>query len=276
MGSHKKPLILCAIVILASAFSAQAADYRTEPPVVELPPEKSFGGWYLRGDIGYSITELNSVSYFQGATQTGSFNIHEIDDTFMFGVGIGYQVNDWFRVDWTANYYGEADMTGSSALNVACSDGTVGAICSYRDNSSFQATTFLANAYVDIGNYSGFTPYVGFGVGGAYVNWGNINNQEYSVSGATPAVLASDLHAGANGWRFAYALHAGASYDINTNLKIDAGYSYVNIAEGGMFGFGVASGLVGTQGYHSDLDIHTFKLGLRYMIGETVETSARY
>ncbi len=214
------------------------------------------------------------MSYFQGASQTGSFDIHEVDDTFMFGVGIGYQVNDWFRVDWTANYYGLADITGSSAVNVACSAGTPGAICTYADNSSVQATTFLANAYVDLGNYHGFTPYLGFGIGGAYVNWGTINNQEYLSSGPRPPVLANGTHAGASGWRFAYGLHAGASYDINANFKIDAGYSYVNISEGEMFGFSAGSGLVGTQGYHSDLDIHTFRLGLRYMIGGSIETAS--
>ena len=266
MGSRNKLSVVSAIAILASVYTAQAADYAPEPPVVELPPTEKFGGWYLRGDIGYAISRVDEVTYFQGATQTGAFVIKEIDDSWMFGAGIGYQINDWFRVDWTANYYAEADFTGSSALGVACSDGTPGAICNYSDNSSFQATTLLANAYVDLGNYQGFTPYVGAGIGGAYVTWGTLANQETPASGAVPAVLASDTHSGRSGWRFAYGLHVGASYDISTKLKLDAGYSYINISEGEMFGFGATSGLVGTQGYHGNLNIQTFKLGLRYQI----------
>ncbi len=266
MGSQKSLSILGAFAILATAYSAQAAEIVREPPVVELPPVEKFGGWYLRGDIGYASVDAGSVLYFQGPTQTGVFQTREIDETWMFGVGVGYQINDWFRTDWTANYYAQSDFTGSSALNVPCSDGTPGAICSYSDNSTFQATTLMANAYVDLGNFKGFTPYLGAGIGGAYVTWGSLNNIESPASGAVPVVLANDVHPGRSGWRFAVGLHAGASYDISENLKIDAGYSYVNITGGEMFGFGAASGLVGTQGYNSDIEIHTFKVGLRYQI----------
>ncbi len=264
MDSHKKLSIVSALAIMASAYSVHAADYIPEPPVVELPPVEKFGGWYLRGDIGYAIATVDEVTYFQGPTQTGSFERHEIDDTWMLSAGIGYQVNDWFRVDWTASHYAETDFTGASAINVACSDGTAGAICSYSDNGSFRATTILANAYFDLGNWSGFTPYVGTGIGGAYVTWGNLNNQEYQTSGTAAAVFASDTHEGRSGWHFAYGLHAGASYDINQNMKLDAGYSYTGITGGEMVSFGQTSGLVGTQAYSGRFDIHTFRLGLRY------------
>lgn len=266
MDSRFNLSVVSAIAILASVYSVQAADIIPEPPIMELPPVETFGGWYLRGDIGYASIEVDSVTYFQGASQTGEFEVHEFEDTWMAGIGIGYQINDWFRVDWTASYYGETDFIGSSAQNVACSDGTPGAICTYSDNGSFSASVLLANAYVDLGNYNGFTPYLGLGIGGAYVEWGDLSNSEYWVSGAVPGALAIDTHAGVSGWRFAYGLHAGASYDISAKLKIDAGYSYTGITGGGMFGFGATSGLVGTQGYNDDIQIHAFKLGLRYQI----------
>lgn len=266
MKSQKNLLIASAIAIMASTYSAQAAEILPDPPVVELPPAEHFGGWYLRGDIGYAATSVDSITYFQGPTQTGSFVISEFSDTWMFGVGVGYQINDYFRVDWTANYYGESDFTGSSALNVACSDGTVGAVCSYSDNGTFQASVLLANAYVDLGSWSGFTPYVGAGIGGAYVSWGTLTNREYYVSGAVPGTTITDTHAGRSGWRFAYGLYLGASYELTESLKIDAGYSYTGISGGEMVGFGSTSGLVGTQAYTSDMSIHAFRLGLRYQI----------
>ncbi len=266
MKSFRFVSVASVVAIVASVLSVEAADMIPEPPIVELPPVEKFGGWYLRGDVGYAMMETSGISYFQGASMTGSFDTHEIDHSWTFGGGVGYQVNDWFRVDWTGTYYWEADFSGSSALGVACSDGTVGAVCDYHEAGSFSATTILANAYFDLGNYHGFTPYVGGGIGGAYVEWGSMSNDESHSSGATPAVLVSDTHAGASGWRFAYGLHAGASYDITSKMKVDAGYSYVNISEGAMFGFGATSGLVGDQGYHGDIDIHAFKLGLRYQI----------
>ena len=260
--------------ILASALvgttvvttSASAADL---PPIVNIPPEivpQSYGGWYLRGDVGYASTEVLGVSYFQGSSLTGEFEQHDIDSGWMFGGGIGYQINDWFRVDATANYYSEVDFIGSTAQDVACSDGTVGAICSYSDNGGVQITTLLANAYVDLGTWQGLTPYVGAGIGGAFLHWNDLNNIESNVSGTVPTTLANDVHAKLSGWRFAYGLHAGASYDISAKLKLDAGYSFTHITDGEMFGFGAKSGLVGTQGFHDDMKVHAFKVGLRYAL----------
>ncbi|MEZ5870982.1 MAG: outer membrane beta-barrel protein [Nitratireductor sp.] len=268
MGSFRK-ITLAVAVFAASAAGALAADI-IEPPVYEAPPEvtvSNSGGWYLRGDIGYSHVSVAGVSYYQGAVPNpilAGFEQHDVDATWMLSGGIGYQVNDYFRVDWTLDHYFASDFTGSSAQNVACSDGTVGAICSYSDNSSLGLTTLMANAYLDLGNYKGFTPYVGFGLGGAHTHWGDLTNQEYQVSGPAAAVFASDTHGAKNGWRFAYALHTGASYDLTSNLKLDAGYTFTHVSGGDMFGFGAASGDAGVQGYHDDIKIHTVKAGLRY------------
>ncbi len=46
------------------------------------------------------------------------------------------------------------------------------------------AYSLLANAYVDIGTYGIFTPYVGGGLGGTYVKWSNLKNT--SCSDADP------------------------------------------------------------------------------------------
>lgn len=265
MGNLKYLVISTSFAAL-TAGAAIAADL---PPIVDIPQEvvpTVVGGWYLRGDIGYAKTKVDGIRYMQGNQMSGEFDVYDIDNSWMIGGGIGYQVNDWFRVDWTANHFFEADMTGSSALNVACSDGTANAVCSYRDNNIVGYTTLLANAYIDMGTWQGLTPYVGAGIGGAYTHWSDFSNQEYYVSGATPTTTALDTHPARNGWRFAYALHAGASYDLTSKLKLDAGYTFTHIENGEMFGFGNNSGLVGTQGYHGDIKSHAFKVGLRYSL----------
>ena len=270
--SNLKKVSVSVAALVASTFVATtvaptiatAADL---PPIVEIPREvtpQPYGGWYLRGDIGYAKNKVESVGYFQGPTFTGSFEQHDLANSWMIGGGLGYQINDWFRVDATANYFTSSAFTGSSAQNVGCSDGTLTAICSYSDNSSAQITTLLANAYVDLGTWQGFTPYVGAGIGGAYIHWGSLRNVESHVSGAAPTILADDTHGAVAGWRFAYALHAGTSYDLSANLKLDAGYSYTHIEGGDMFGFGSGSGFVGVQGQHGDIKNHAFRVGLRY------------
>ncbi|MCF6321945.1 MAG: porin family protein [Rhizobiaceae bacterium] len=264
---------LLASTLVATTMATTVSSAADLPPVVQipqpLPPEiipQSYGGWYLRGDIGYAKTSVQGVGYFQGPSFTGEFEQYDIDQSWMVGAGIGYQINDWFRVDLTANLYSQADFTGASEFNTACSDGTVGAICSYSDTGNVRVSTYLANAYVDLGTWQGITPYVGAGIGGALVHWGDLQNTEYSVSGPVPGSFAIDTHGKRSGWRFAYGLNAGASYDISSNLKIDAGYSFTNIAGGEMFGFGSTSGLEGTQGYNEEMKIHAFKVGLRYSL----------
>jgi hypothetical protein len=44
MGSQRKLFIVSVVALMASVYSANAADYIPEPPVVESPPAQHFGG----------------------------------------------------------------------------------------------------------------------------------------------------------------------------------------------------------------------------------------
>jgi opacity protein-like surface antigen len=60
-------------------------------------------------------------------------------------------------------------------------------------------------------------------------------------------------------WNFAFALMAGISYDISTNLKLDLGYRYVNF---GSMSFKSLSGSLFDKGLTSQ----EVRLGLRYLV----------
>jgi opacity protein-like surface antigen len=252
--------------LLASTALVHAADL-VEPPVVELVPEVqtyAVGGWYLRGDIGYSHMAVESVDYYQGsATLTGEFEKHDLGQSWMLGGGIGYQITDYFRGDLTVNHHFAADFDGSSATGVT-NCGTATGVCSYKDTGDLAVTTLLANAYLDLGNYSGFTPYVGAGLGGAVVHWSDIENNEICVSGDCTGSAGDSTHDGNGEWRFAYALHTGVSYDISANLKLDAGYSFTHVEGGNMFSFESGNANNGYQGFDGDIKIHTVRAGLRW------------
>lgn len=93
------------------------------PPMVDAPPVEDFGGWYLRGDIGFSNQErrtgLRTPSYAVVVDQTSGF-----DTAGIFGIGVGYQFNNWFRVDVTGQYRGRSNFHGldvfSSCAMRAC------------------------------------------------------------------------------------------------------------------------------------------------------------
>ncbi|MDJ0612462.1 MAG: porin family protein [Rhizobiaceae bacterium] len=272
-----KNLSLVTAALLASSAMAQAADL-IPAPVEELPPEISHvspvvGGWYIRGDIGYASVKLESdTRFFQGPSQTGVIvGSSDNDETWFLQGGIGYQVNDYLRVDATLAYYDDADASGTSGQNAQCNFAPLGTLCNFNDDQEFSQTVLMANAYVDLGTISGFTPYVGAGIGGAHIDYTNLRNTQECLDPLTapPGVCGlSEEHRGEAQWRFAWALHAGASYDVNCRTKIDAGYTFTRIEGGRAFGFTSASGFSGTQGFDQGIDSHSGRIGLRYALSD--------
>lgn len=281
MSSTKKLTSIWAAVLsvgIAMPMAANAADLLVDPPVIEAPEVKSAGGWYLRGDITYDTYEMDNPNFsVPGGTQVG-FTSAEADEAFDIGFGVGYQFNEYLRADLTGEYVFSSDFRGSTSG--VCGDATVGGLvqpCSSMDTSSFTAFKVMANAYVDLGKFNGITPYVGAGIGGAYITWDKLNNKatcqnaavdcrtglDNTLTGGTNSTTFTDVHSGESSWRFSWALHAGASYDISHNTKLDFGYTYNRIEGGDMFQWLDGSG---TQGHDEGFDSHVFRAGIRYQI----------
>lgn len=254
-----KKILAFASAALAFGAQAKAADlYQPEPApqIVEQPVVASANGWYLRGDLSYDIVNMKGAHYF--ADDSGNlydFDSAKVNNTGNLGVGIGYQVNDYFRVDKTFDYMFSSQFRGST--HGLCGDGSR---CTSRDVSHFSAYSLMANAYVDIYKWGIVTPYVGFGLGGTYVQWDKLKNTDND---------GSFYHDGQKSWRFTYALMAGASVDITCQVKGDLGYRYRHVAGGDMFGFSTGAG----PGYDKGFDIHEVRTGLRYQFGDACQTA---
>ncbi|EKF19076.1 outer membrane protein [Nitratireductor pacificus] len=270
-------LVSSAVLTLVPLGAAGAADY--DPPIIieeapDVVPVEIGSGWYLRGDIGYSLkTEARdrfTYRTFDGVNYgANSFDTGSLSKDFSFGLGFGYSFTDWLRADVTLDRF-SAGFSGSTSSGSPCTAGSpVGTTCRSEDSSEFVAYSALLNGYVDLGTYVGFTPYVGAGVGYTYVNWDDLSNSAYCVGGAcpSPALAGTSTHAGESDWRFTYALMAGVSYDFSNNMKVDLGYRYRNIASGDMFAFDAptaAAGATGVQGSDGGFSSHEIRVGLRY------------
>ena len=103
----------------------------------------------------------------------------------------------------------------------------------------------MANAYYDIGNFSGVTPYIGAGIGMA--------NVDYKVKGPV-----GDFINGQDTTRLQWALMAGAAIDVSENVKIDLGYRYSRIASGTAGNAGPLT--IADKG----LESHQLRAGLRF------------
>jgi opacity protein-like surface antigen len=243
-----KALILAGLVA-AVATPAFAADLPriTEPPVVEPFPKESNGGWYLRGDIGYSIISDFDGSFSNTAGAHVDIYGEELEEGWWIGGGVGYRWNDWFRTDLTAEYRSDSDYSGRSNCVTAC-----GAVTHTNSSSSLQTWLFLANAYVDLGHWYGISPYVGAGIGMAYHSMDNLTGVN---SDSTPAVP----FASGSATSFAAAGYAGMTYHFSESLALDANYRYLYMgeAETGSDGFG---GIVTIE----DMVSHDFRVGMRY------------
>jgi opacity protein-like surface antigen len=231
MRSVKYLIAAGAASLLSSA--ALAADMAIAPPPMSYapPPVEDFGGWYLRGDIGFSnqnvknVLDTNSAAYNNVAvTQTSSFGSAGI-----YGGGVGYQFNNWFRADVTGEYRGKSNFTG---LDVITGTGpAVGFVGTDAYTATKSELLFLANAYVDLGTWWCVTPFVGAGIGTARVSVGDFTDTGDFINGGIQN--HSFNYAGqASQWNFAWAVHAGLAYKVSPGLTLELAYSYVNLGNG--------------------------------------------
>jgi opacity protein-like surface antigen len=207
---------------------AFAADMAIMPPPAYAPPPvvEDFGGWYLRGDIGFSnqrVDRLNNVLDTVGAptsVQRNSFGTAGI-----FGLGVGYKVNNWFRADVTGEYRGNSQFFGTDRITYAGGIGT----------DTYHATknewVVLANAYVDLGTWWCVTPFIGAGVGGARVAINGFTDQGIANNGggALPGLAYGDSVAK---WNFAWAAHAGLAYKVTPSFTVELAYRYLDMGDG--------------------------------------------
>jgi opacity protein-like surface antigen len=100
MSSFKKLAMASAAAVLAIT-AANAADLPLAP--APIPVVQDFGGWYLRGDIGMTNQQTNSLTNVVAPGTSVGTKFLTFDSAPLYSLGGGYQFNNWLRVDVTAN-----------------------------------------------------------------------------------------------------------------------------------------------------------------------------
>ena len=285
--------LIAGAALFALARSAGAADLLPPPPALEPTPpaEMEFSGWYLRGDVGLGINATKPslavspdplAAGIAGGTldasATNGFFNPTISELGVFDIGFGYQFNNWFRADVTEEYRGGATFQALEVLNepniVAPNTSTQQYADFYRGNMSSWVTMF--NGYVDLGTWSGITPYLGAGAGFAYNKLFGVTDTGTAFTRGILSPVGGYLNDGGK-WNFAWGLMAGLSFNVSQNLKLDLGYRYLDY---GKFTSGSAHCLNGTGGgggfscqsytvySKNELASNDFRIGLRWMIGD--------
>jgi len=258
---------MAALVVTGSAGLASAADMMAPPPPPPLAPAPAplevGGGFYLRGDIGAGIQSHQSPVHLPAAARYSLLSTR-VSDIGFIGVGAGYAFNSWLRADVTAEYRLTSHMrnveldNNNTPLNGA-DDGinvTTGKV---------RAIVGLANVYADLGTWNRVTPFIGLGVGFANLSATNFHDVGFAGhiggAGSAPDRTKTNL---------AWAVHAGAAFDVTSNLKLVAGYRYLNMGKfaSGSINCGavVACYSVNMKNY----DSHDVKVGFRYTFSEAM------
>jgi len=159
------------------ANQAPAADFLKFPmesaPEVAIKPVELGSGWYLRGGVGAS-------------NDKGPLLVPEAPPdrkiNWAIDVGAGYKFNDWLRTDATLTFnkprdvsrngfkvtcpyalYGITDVAQNQQLGYFWD--TLHDTCDPKSSSDLKKVDLMFNAYVDLGTWGGFTPFVGVGAG---------------------------------------------------------------------------------------------------------------
>lgn len=251
----KKLSLAGAGIVLSSA--ALAADL--PPPVIEHIPEipvAAAGGLYLRGDIGFKVYEEPEGEFKDSVVGHLRYERESMDNAWMIGVGVGYKFSDHFRGDLTLDYETPATVKGYAPCGG----------CGYSlEQADIDVWTVMLNGYVDLGTYNKFTPYVGAGVGASYVR----ASDAVSINPSSTSYSWGGSH---GTWNLAWALMAGASYEVTDKLSIDAGYQYRHLGKAQTVKY-TSSGSGSTRSTTKDLTAHEIRVGVRYMLDGGASTS---
>lgn len=261
-------LLVAAAALLASpAVSADLGTYggSIKDEYVSAPAAPHSGPCYFRADVGYSGSADPDVSWPITDALTGDFitdhvrNLNFDDGWFgEAGVGCGTGAGSrGFRGEITVGYHGERKYDGEPGLwvpvlNQPPVDDPL--------HTSVTSYTLMLNGYKDFGNFRGFTPYVGAGVGIAY----NIIDDVYFTG--NPALV--NQIAGDRDIAFAWSLMAGVGYQLTPRSIIDVGYRYIDLGKATSERHDTA-GFVNPRVVADDLAAHEVKVGLRYHFGQS-------
>src|SRR3981189_3914916 len=118
MRSVKSLVAAGAASLLSSvAFAADMPSIAPPPPMSYAPPPvEDFGGWYLRGDIGFSNQRVKKLDWFSYPTLLSLNQNTGFDTAGIFGIGVGYQFNNWLRADVTGQYRGKSNFHGTDVF----------------------------------------------------------------------------------------------------------------------------------------------------------------
>lgn len=230
MNSRIIPAACFAVCLMLLCHSAAAA-------AESRPYASAKFGIHFRDTLTEEYTSNN------GSFGSSTWNDElELDNGYGGGGAIGVKVNG-LRVEGEVFY----QQSGIKEFNVTTHSSFLLPAFTHItlpiDDAELKVRTFLLNVYYDFDMKSGFSPYLGGGIGTAKVKYDDLTLDFYHI----PIILPGDSdHA------LAYQLSAGLGYAVNENITLDLSYRYFSTSD------------LHLQIVDDDLTTHNILLGVRY------------
>lgn len=187
-----------AVMVTGSTVAADLiVDEAVEPAATSEP-----GDWYVSLFAGGVWTNDVDTDYNGGTDYSVSF-----DPGYTLGIAVGTHVFE--------NLRGEVELSfGRVEASSVSEDG----FPEINAQGPLSTTYLLGNLWYELDTGSGFTPYLGGGIGAGY---------------ATGDVTfgAASYGYGPGGIGFAYQLGVGVTVDVADNIALDVGYRYKSILD---------------------------------------------
>lgn len=261
--------VALALAIPAQAIAADIDAIPQEPvTVVEYG-----SGWYLRGDVG--------VNFHGPFDDTGTDEEFLANDApINASMAVGYTFNDYFRMEGEFGYVGNYSFSDNYTTNcsgyltedigggVLTTNFVTDVSCDGSDDGENSMWEGMVNAYLDLGRFGGFRPYVGAGLGFLYSTYsGRVNdrNCENFTVGTTSFVCAPanqvDYEFDDTSVSLLWSLTGGFAYDLDEQWAVDVGYRYLSASDATYL-----SNNDGAPGEATGVSVQQVRVGLRYTI----------
>lgn len=198
------------------------------------------GGWSGTTYSKNGVTDANAAATNQNATNE-SF---KTPDQYVFGGAIGYNWAAAFKIPIRSEL---EYMYRGNMLKYDADNATSGGATATFSSKVTSIQTLMANFFYDINTGTAFTPYVGAGVGLAWIETKFSSN--FAGWAGDTKKTASNL---------AWNVGAGLGYSITDNFILDLGYRYVS------FGDAKDAGDARYSQKFKNLGAHEALLGLRF------------
>lgn len=200
----------------------------------------------------YQMGDMSAAKWRNGAWSASVLGGEEKDKNFAFGLAVGTDLgysSDWpVRVEGEYVYRGKAEFS-KGPKTVA---GIGGGINTASQKFEVKAHSLMVNAFYDFNTASSFTPYLGAGLGGAYLK---TNYQTSMHNGVSGSVSTSKTN-----WNLAWNVGGGLAFHLNENAALDFGYRYVDLGD-------AETGNINLLNFNGsskvDYTAHEFSVGLR-------------